>query len=165
MNTFIEPPPTTTTTLKPTTTTLEIFGLIECNKPSKFRNHEYTIVTQNITWNEHEFECVKRGGHLTSIHSAEEHIFLRDLIKNCMCNSTGVECKAFIGLTSTCPGPNFQWRWTDKSEMDYNPIDSFKYSSEQCGEIVVSITKMTDYLNNCSCRSRNMNSICKKRIE
>ena len=60
-----------------------------------------------LIWDEAEKQCIDQGGHLASVHSAEENNFIRSLY-------TG---SAWIG------GSNFEtegkWVWSDGTEWDF----------------------------------------------
>ena len=42
-----------------------------------FNGRDYDVVDERMTWPDAERYCFERGGHLTSIASAEENEFLR----------------------------------------------------------------------------------------
>ncbi len=44
-----------------------------------FDGHCYLMVESDATWAAAEKECNYKGGHLASIHSAEENIFIHSL--------------------------------------------------------------------------------------
>ena len=47
-----------------------------------FNDNCYLIVHQHLTWDEAEKICNSRGGHLASIHSADENDFIYNLLGN-----------------------------------------------------------------------------------
>ncbi|WKY03849.1 hypothetical protein Q1695_005086 [Nippostrongylus brasiliensis] len=70
------------------------------------------------TFDNAEMVCMSLGGHLTSIHSDEENIFVADISK------AGVEYKkpadlTWIGLKQTNFPANTTWTWTDGTPVDY----------------------------------------------
>jgi len=42
--------------------------------------HKYEVIDNSTTWTEAKDDCEKRGGHLATISSKEEQIFIRDLL-------------------------------------------------------------------------------------
>ncbi|XP_039678405.1 galactose-specific lectin nattectin-like [Perca fluviatilis] len=65
------------------------------------------------TWTDAEIVCQAAGGNLASVHSAEEHAFLRNYIKQV----TGFYKTSWIGgFDAVKKG---MWMWTDGSKFDY----------------------------------------------
>ena len=60
-----------------------------------------------MTWDAAEEQCKAQGGHLASVHSAEENVFVRNLF-------TG---NAWIGGSDVEVEGN--WVWTDGTEWDF----------------------------------------------
>jgi len=46
-------------------------------KPNVFGDYEYLFVKEGLSQDEHKKKAVEWGGHLASIHSAEENDFLK----------------------------------------------------------------------------------------
>ncbi|PIO69420.1 lectin C-type domain protein [Teladorsagia circumcincta] len=115
---------------------------------------------------------MSNGGHLTSIHSTEENIFVADLSKS------GTEYKkdsdlTWIGLKQANYPTDTKWTWTDGTPLDY-----FRWAPgepnnlkglEHCGQT------HSDYLgkdpakdnayqkwNDCQCSEEMRAYVCKK---
>ncbi|PIO58330.1 lectin C-type domain protein, partial [Teladorsagia circumcincta] len=89
------------------------------------------------TFDNAESVCMSNGGHLASIHSDEENIFVADISK------AGVEYKkeddlTWIGLKQENYPTSSAWTWTDGTPLDYNawgsgqPAD--KKGREHCAQ-------------------------------
>ncbi len=78
-----EPTTVTTPTTEVTTTTAATTTLTPGNScPSgwqKFEGHCYLLVEKFATWANAENDCISKGGHLASIHSADENNFIFQL--------------------------------------------------------------------------------------
>jgi hypothetical protein len=73
---------TTTTTTEVTTTTVTTTVTPGNSCPSGwqlFEGHCYLVVRSYKTWTDAEKDCVNKGGHLASIHSADENRFIGNL--------------------------------------------------------------------------------------
>jgi hypothetical protein len=71
---------TSTTVTTTTTTTTTVTPGNSC--PSgwqEFEGHCYLAEDNRLTWAEAEKDCTNKGGHLASVHSAAENIFIRSL--------------------------------------------------------------------------------------
>ncbi|XP_033980590.1 lactose-binding lectin l-2-like [Trematomus bernacchii] len=49
---------------------------------SFYNGRSYLYVSTHLTWADAELHCVSLGANLVSIHSKEEHLLVRSLIKN-----------------------------------------------------------------------------------
>ncbi|VDN23365.1 unnamed protein product, partial [Cylicostephanus goldi] len=90
------------------------------------------------TFDEAETICVANDGHLASIHSAEENVFVADLSKS------GTEYKndnelTWIGLRQANYPQDTKWTWTDGTPVNYTAWaagqpDNYK-GLEHCAQV------------------------------
>uniref|UniRef100_A0A914EQ54 C-type lectin domain-containing protein n=1 Tax=Acrobeloides nanus TaxID=290746 RepID=A0A914EQ54_9BILA len=83
----------------------------------------YKFYDNSITWSNSELKCNTDGGHLVSIHSYQESVFIED---NVVSNAY-----AWIGLNFT----NNQWVWSDGTQVDYTkwyPGTPYNITSQSC---------------------------------
>ncbi|KAK2499810.1 hypothetical protein MC885_011230 [Smutsia gigantea] len=109
---------------------------------SKFQGHCYRYFTHRRAWEDAERDCRRRAGHLTSVHSPEEHGFI---------NSFGHE-NTWIGLNDRIVERDFQW--ADNTGLP----DNFFAGGEDC---VVMVAHESGRWNDVPC-NYNLPYVCKK---
>ena len=82
-----------------------------------FNGHEYQFIAEDMTWEEAREDCMRRGGHLVTITSAEEQEFL----KNTFMNVSGSSMLGWIGAYSDAyyGGTPDYWCWVTLEEWNY----------------------------------------------
>uniref|UniRef100_A0AC34RS32 C-type lectin domain-containing protein n=1 Tax=Panagrolaimus sp. JU765 TaxID=591449 RepID=A0AC34RS32_9BILA len=85
-----------------------------------------TAINQTTT----ESYCVQKGGHLASIHSAEENRFIGELT-SIGYNTTDYASVFWIGAVRDGNADN--WRWIDKTPFDYSNFgNDYDYTNDFC---------------------------------
>ncbi|XP_028446704.1 galactose-specific lectin nattectin-like isoform X1 [Perca flavescens] len=115
---------------------LTAYGAAPCPPGwTQFGSRCFAFYIQTKTWIDAETFCQTAGGNLASIHSAEEHKFLKDLIYQ----ETGIDTNTWIGgFDSVQEGT---WMWTDGSKFNYKifnagqPDNADAFTGENCLEM------------------------------
>ncbi|EYC25004.1 hypothetical protein Y032_0012g1635 [Ancylostoma ceylanicum] len=124
------------------------------------------------TFDNAEMVCMSNGGHLTSIHSDEENVFVADISK------AGVEYRkeadlTWIGLKQTDYPTSTAWTWTDGTPLDYQkwgpsqPDD--KRGKEHCAQThsdylgrIPAKDNSYQHWDDCQCTIEMRAYVCKK---
>ncbi|MCR4593927.1 MAG: leucine-rich repeat protein [Clostridiales bacterium] len=75
-----------------------------------YNNHLYSLYNESLSWADAEAMCVRAGGHLVSITSAEEQAIINDLIGNQFKGLYWIGAKKNNGL----------WTWSSSEEFNYS---------------------------------------------
>ncbi|CAJ0593896.1 unnamed protein product [Cylicocyclus nassatus] len=131
-----------------------------------FKNTNFcykTFFDQN--WAAAESICVLLGGHLTSIHTPEENLFVSYLSKANVRWSRH-EDVTWIGLHQASYPSSKEWTWTDGTKVDYLPFahgepNNFQ-GREQCAQLY-SDEPYSQQWNDWFCDTKMRNFVCKKK--
>ncbi|XP_031175105.1 galactose-specific lectin nattectin-like isoform X1 [Sander lucioperca] len=85
---------------------------------TQFGSRCFAFHIRTKTWSEAEIFCQIVGGNLASIHSDEEHTF----IKNYINQVSGEQRTSWIGGTDTVKEGT--WLWTDRSDFTYKSFNA-----------------------------------------
>ncbi|CAJ0593897.1 unnamed protein product [Cylicocyclus nassatus] len=122
-----------------------------------------TFFDQN--WTAAESICVLLGGHLTSIHTPEENLFVSYLSKANVRRSH-YEDATWIGLHQASYPSSKEWTWTDGTKVDYSPFAPGEPNNldrrEQCGQLY-SDEPHSQQWNDWRCDKKMRNYVCKKK--
>nr|XP_033472484.1 lactose-binding lectin l-2-like [Epinephelus lanceolatus]XP_033492501.1 lactose-binding lectin l-2-like [Epinephelus lanceolatus] len=78
-----------------------------------FNGRCYKYIATRMTWADAELHCVSEGANLASIHSLDEHNFVKSLIKN----FDPAQGRTWIGLSDT--QKEGRWMWSDGSAVNF----------------------------------------------
>uniref|UniRef100_A0A3Q3PZ54 C-type lectin domain-containing protein n=1 Tax=Monopterus albus TaxID=43700 RepID=A0A3Q3PZ54_MONAL len=98
-----------------------------------FNGRCYKYIATHLTWADAELQCVSLRANLVSIHSLEEHSFVKALVKN----FDPAEGFTWIGLSDI--HKEGRWMWSDGSAVNFvfwaaaQPDNAGK--AEHCGHI------------------------------
>ncbi|KAM3595998.1 uncharacterized protein V6R79_006640 [Siganus canaliculatus] len=122
-----------------------------------FNGRCYRYVATRLTWAEAELNCVSQGGNLVSIHSLEEHSFVRNLIKNFDPSHSWT----WIGLSDL--HRESRWMWSDGCAVNFQFWDRGQpnnHKHKHCGGLNrFSLLKWIDV----KC-AHSLPSVCASRI-
>ncbi|XP_031150853.1 galactose-specific lectin nattectin-like isoform X3 [Sander lucioperca] len=80
---------------------------------TQFGSRCFSFNFKGKSWTDAESFCKSKGGNLASVHSEEEHVFLRDFVNQV----TGENKQTWMGgFDSVKEG---EWMWSDGSTFDY----------------------------------------------
>ncbi|CAJ0593900.1 unnamed protein product [Cylicocyclus nassatus] len=117
------------------------------------------------TWTAAESICVLLGGHLTSIHSPEENLFVSNLSKAGVRRSHWKKA-TWIGLHQASYPSSKEWTWTDGTKVDYSPFARREPNNlarrEQCAQLY-SDEPHSQQWNDYRCDAKMRNFVCKKK--
>uniref|UniRef100_A0A672YEZ4 C-type lectin domain-containing protein n=1 Tax=Sphaeramia orbicularis TaxID=375764 RepID=A0A672YEZ4_9TELE len=121
-----------------------------------FNGRCYKYVATELNWADAELYCVSQRANLVSIHSLEEHNFIKTLIQN----FDHAQGQTWIGLSDT--QKEGAWMWSDGCPLDYDLWGKEQPNNLQGNEDCVSFggsSKWHDY----PC-SETFPSVCATRI-
>jgi len=117
--TTTEQPETTASEEQTTTEQPETTTVVTCpDNWSEFNQSCYIYINSRCNWDDAEKLCQISGGHITSVHSAGEDLFLLSL--------AGGHYFWIGGYSS-----EKSWYWSDGTDFDYDEI-STNYGSRYC---------------------------------
>ncbi|XP_030003826.1 lactose-binding lectin l-2-like [Sphaeramia orbicularis] len=93
-----------------------------------FKGRCYKYVATELTWADAELHCVSQWATLVSIHSLEEHNFVKSLIQN----FDHAQGHTWIGLSDT--HKEGAWMWSDGCPVDYVLWDKGQPDNHQGNE-------------------------------
>ncbi|XP_048089838.1 C-type mannose receptor 2-like isoform X1 [Alosa alosa] len=114
---------------------------------SEFGSRCFQFVHTVTTWAEAERNCVRMGGHLASVHSKDEFLFIQDLIHRLTAPSDA----PYTWIGGTDAAQEDVWVWSDGSRFDYTHWHSAQPDNYYGGENCAHITG--DSWNDISCES------------
>ena len=123
-----------------------------------FNGRCYKYVATRKTWADAELHCVSEKANLVSIHSLEEHNFIKSLIKN----FDHAEGFTWIGLSDTQKEGG--WMWSDGCAVDFVFWNSGEPNNEKGNENCVHNNFGTDLKWNDRPCSLTYPSVCASRI-
>ena len=74
-------------------------GLCPAGGWKLFEGHCYQVVESSVTWAAAEKDCNNKGGHLASIHSADENSFIHSLYSSNWLWIGGTDAAVEVGFT------------------------------------------------------------------
>ncbi|XP_067467954.1 lactose-binding lectin l-2-like [Thunnus thynnus] len=123
-----------------------------------FQGRCYKYVSTHMTWADAELHCVSENANLVSIHSLDEHNFVKSLIKN----FDTAEGFTWIGLSDTQKEGG--WMWSDGSAVNFAFWNSGEPSNYGGKEDCAHNNYGTDLKWNDHSCSKTFPSVCASRI-
>uniref|UniRef100_A0A8D0DCI0 C-type lectin domain-containing protein n=1 Tax=Sander lucioperca TaxID=283035 RepID=A0A8D0DCI0_SANLU len=124
---------------------------------TQFGSRCFAFYIQAKTWIDAETFCQTAGGNLASIHSAEEHTFLKDYINQV----SGTYKNAWIGGTDAVKEGT--WMWTDGSKFNYKIWNVGQPDSISGAEICLEMNFLGNNWNDRPC-STPLSFVCSKNL-
>ncbi|CAJ0590683.1 unnamed protein product [Cylicocyclus nassatus] len=117
-----------------------------------------------------EYFCQRKAGHLVSIHSIEENKFVTELAETGVKGDTHTKA-TWIGLKQADWPKSKEWTWTDGTKVDYSPPwapnQPDNHGEEHCTQLFSDIMAHKDHdyqkWNDCHCRDSMRAFVCKKK--
>ncbi|KAM3596873.1 uncharacterized protein V6R79_022020 [Siganus canaliculatus] len=123
-----------------------------------FNGRFYKYVATRLTWAEAELNCVSQGGNLVSIHSLEEHNFVKSLIKK----FDAAETWTWFGLSDI--HKEGSWMWSDGCPVKYTYWGQEQPDNARGNENCGHVNLYPDLLWNDRLCSETYPSVCASRI-
>ena len=104
---------------------LQLQGNVDIMPMDARKTMEKTWILQEgwKTWNGSNIECIKKGGHLLSIHSAQENDRIFKFTNG---------YKGWIGASTEIDGKS--WKWSDESDFNFtNWVNGKPSTTRGCG--------------------------------
>lgn len=117
-----------------------------------FNGHCYQLSDARVDWNTAEQACVQDGGHLVSLHSAEEKEYVRTSVLE--------PASIYYWLGANDIANEGIWRWSDGSPFNY----TYWYSGEPNGSGDCALTPSNDQWRDYDC-STSYHYICKIKMQ
>ncbi|XP_022595880.1 galactose-specific lectin nattectin-like [Seriola dumerili] len=124
---------------------------------TQFGSRCFIFYWNSKTWLDAETYCISIGGNLASVHSADEHFFLRNMIYRV----SGRYRLTWIGGFDAVE--DGVWMWSDGSKFDYTRWATNEPDVSNTAQHCVEMNRNKNYWGDDSCTSRNP-FICSKNI-
>ncbi|XP_078118853.1 galactose-specific lectin nattectin-like [Sander vitreus] len=135
---------------------LTAYGQASCPPDwTQFGSRCFAFYIQPKAWIDAETFCQTAGGHLASIHSDEEHKFLKDYLNQV----TGTIPEAWIGGTDAVKV--FTWIWTDGSKFNFQIFNAGQPDNAGGAELCLEMNFQGNNWNDRAC-SFPLSFVCAK---
>ncbi|XP_072222506.1 galactose-specific lectin nattectin-like [Leuresthes tenuis] len=124
---------------------------------TQFGSRCFIFYHTSRTWIDAEHFCISIGGNLASIHSADESLFLSNLVKRV----TGHHHLTWVGGFDAVA--ERRWQWSDGSHFNYRRWGQGQPSNHGGNEHCLEINSGGPYWNDRPCSSR-IPFICGKKL-